>query len=155
MFEDTPEKKAWLANLAEARAFAEAHDDEVMSAANRDHYELMLRRTAQARSTLDVIEAATRVVARADGFGMSVTGRWLVVSGITLTYTGALWLVLYDVSGGALPITPLRHGNTVVGVILLVPGVAAWIVGAALRRAGRRRTQRWRVQAPDSGVLPR
>lgn len=142
MVADGPEKKAWLANAAEANDFALRHGGEAMSAENRAIYDLMLRRTADAQSVHDVIEAAARIVARADGYGMSVTGSWLVGFGIALTYLGAIWLVLYDVSGGDLPVAALGDGNTTLGLVVLIPGVALWVTGSALRRSGRRRAHR-------------
>ncbi len=142
MADDSPEKKAWLANAAEAYDFARAHGGEDMTPENREIYELMMRRTADARSVHDVIEAAARIVARADGLGMSVTGRWMVAVGGILTYVGALWMVLYSVSGGDLPVAVLGDLNTLIGGIVLVVGAVLWTVGAALRRLGRHRALR-------------
>jgi hypothetical protein len=142
MINDTPEKKAWLATASQAQDFALAHGGENMSDADRATYDLLMKRAVEARSMHDVLEAAAMVVARADGYGMSVTGRWLVVAGIASTYVGALWLVLFDVSGGTLPVEKLGNTNTAIGTAIFVPGVACWIVGAALRRSGRRRASR-------------
>jgi hypothetical protein len=142
MIDDTPEKKASLALTAQAHEFARARGGENMSADDRLTFETMMRRAADARSMHDVLEAAARVVARADGFGMSVTGRWLVVGGVTCTYVGILWLVLFEVSGGTLPLGSLGSTNTVVGTVILVPGVVLWVFGAALRRSGRSRARR-------------
>ena len=142
MAEFSPEKKAWLANAAEAYDFALAHGGENMTEENRAIYDLMMRRAADAQSIHDVIEAAARIVARADGLGMSVTGRWLALVGVVLTYLGALWMVLYSVSGGDIPVPAWGDTNTTIGGVVLLAGVTLWIVGAALRRAGRRKAHR-------------